>query len=187
MAAGGCLVSAPAFAYGIVVLPPPDVQRQLLEARKRHLLLQGVRPPHITVKSPFVMRHTAARVIDQLEAICEGFAPFEVTLGRIGQFGSSILYLSVLEEGPLRTLNAQLVEGLSGFVETLNQRWDGVGYNPHLTLAERLEPEDLSPLRRTLTGLKLRRRFLVERLYLFGGKERADMTRSFELLGEPAD
>ncbi len=180
-------MSAPAFAYGVVILPPPDIQRQLLEARRRHPLLRSARPPHITVKSPFVMRHTAARVFDQVEAICEGLAPFEVTLGRIGQFGTSVLYLSTLEEAPLRALNALLVEGLTGYVETLNDRWDGAGYNPHLTLAERLEPDDLPPLRRTLAGLRLRRRFLVERLYLLGGKERGDIARGFELLGQPAD
>lgn len=185
MAAGGCLVSGP--AYGVVILPPPDIMRQLGEVRQRHLLLRGRRPPHITVKSPFIMRNTPARVVEQMEAICEGFPPFEVALGRLSQFGSSVLYLSIVDEAPLRTLNALLVEGLSGYVETLNERWDGPGYNPHLTLAEGLEPDDLPPLRRAMAGLRLRRRFLVDRLYLLGGKERSPLFRQFELLGEPAD
>lgn len=180
-------MSSPAFAYGVVIVPPPDITRQLMELRQRHPLLRSLAPPHITAKSPFLLRHSAARVRESLEAICEGFAPFELALGSVGQFGTSVLYLDVLDSGALRALNQRLVEGLDGLVETLNGRWDGPGFSPHLTLAERLCADDLPPLKRTLSGLRLRRRFLVERLHLLRGQGKWDLTRGFDLLGEPAD
>lgn len=180
-------MTSPAFAYGVVIVPPPDLTGQLLALRQRHPLLRSSAPPHVTVKSPFLLRHSGARVAERLESVCEGLAPFEVCLGSIGQFGHSVLYLDVLDPAPLRELNARLVEQLDGYVETLNPRWDGPGFHPHLTLAERLCPDDLPALRRALAGLRLRRRFLARRLYLLRGQGKWELARGFELLGEPAD
>lgn len=177
-------MSGPVSAYNIVILPPPDLQRKLMALRQRHPLLRSLAPPHITVKSPFLMRSTVARVVDQLETICEKVPPFPVQLGGLGQFGRSVIYVDVQPSDPLQWLHVDLVEGLLDFVETLNERWDGEGFNPHLTLAESLDPQDFPEVRKALQGMRLRRRFMVSQLHLLRGHGHWAVMRSFPLSGD---
>lgn len=169
------------YAYGVVILPPPDLYRELLAIREKHPLLRSVTPPHITVKSPFLYRQSGATVIEQLEGICEQWDPFAVQLNGLGVFRSSILYVKVEESPDLTDLHFDLVQGLDGFVETLNDRYDGDAYTPHLTLAEQLDPDDLAEARRILADVRFRRRFTVDRIHLLRGRGRWDITRSFPL------
>lgn len=171
----------PVYAYGVVILPPPDLYRELLALRQRHPLLRSIVPPHITIKSPFLFRQSGAAVMERLEATCERWEPFEVQLGGLGVFRHSILYVRVGESADLTNLHLDLVEALDGYVETLSDRYDGPQFTPHLTLAERLEPEDLAEARRVLAGVRLNRRFPVDRIHLLRGRGRWDITRSFDL------
>lgn len=82
----------PAYAYGVVILPPADLYRKVLSLRKRHLLLSALAPPHVTVKSPFYFRQTGAMVIDQLEEICSRFTPFEMEIRGLGTFRQRVIY-----------------------------------------------------------------------------------------------
>jgi 2'-5' RNA ligase len=169
-------------AYGVIILPPPDLHRELMAIRERHPLLRSVVPPHITVKSPFLFRQSGATVVEQLEAICGRWEPFEVRLSGLGVFRNSILYVRVAENPDLTDLHLDLVEGLDGFVETLQDRYDGGAYTPHLTLAERLNPDDIAEARGILATCRFNRRFVVEKIHLLRGRGRWDVTRSF-LLG----
>lgn len=174
-------MTRPTYAYGVIILPPPDLYRELLAIRERHPLLRSPVPPHITVKSPFIYRHSGAVVIEQLEAVCERWEPFEIQLSGLGVFRSSILYVKVDESQDLHDLHRDLVEGLEGFVETLNDRYDGGAYTPHLTLADKMAPEDLAEARRALADVRFRRRFLVDRVHLLRGRGRWDIARTFPL------
>lgn len=170
------------YAYGVVILPPPDLYRELMKLRKGNPLFRSVvPPPHITVKSPFLFRQTGARVVEQLEALCEEWEPFEIQLGGLGIFQDSILYVQVEKSEDLEALHLDIVDALDGFVETLSDRFDGDQYTPHLTLANRLEPEELAELRRQLAGVRLRRRFVVDQIHLLRGRGRWDITHSFRL------
>lgn len=174
-------MTAPTYAYGVVILPPPDLYRELMAIRQKHPLLRTPSPPHITVKSPFLFRQSGAMVVEEIEAICEQWEPFEIRLSGLGVFRNSILYVRVEETGELSDLHWDLVDGLNGFVETLHDRYDGDSYTPHLTLADRLEPQDLADARRVLSGVRFQRRFLVDRIHLLRGRGRWDITRTFRL------
>lgn len=78
-------MTRPTYAFGVVILPPPDLYRELLAIRQKHPLLRSFVPPHITVKSPFLFRQSAATVIEKVEAICEQWDPFELHLGGAGR------------------------------------------------------------------------------------------------------
>lgn len=174
-------MTTPTYAFGVVILPPPDMYRELLAIREKHPLLRSVYPPHITVKSPFLFRQSGATVVEQLEAVMERWEPFELQLGGLGVFRNSVLYVRVEESGTLLGLHQDLVEGLEGYVETLVDRYDGNAYTPHLTLADKLAPEDVPDARRALADVRFKRRFLVEKLHLLRGRGRWDITRSFPL------
>ncbi|HEY3364360.1 MAG TPA: 2'-5' RNA ligase family protein [Symbiobacteriaceae bacterium] len=169
------------YAFGMVILPPPDMYRELMAIREKHPLLRSVYPPHITVKSPFLFRQTGATVVDTVEAIVERWEPFELQLGGLGVFRNSVLYVRVEESEPLLGLHQDLVNGLDGFVETLSDRFEGGTYTPHLTLADKLAPEDLGEARRALGDIRFKRRFTVEKIHLLRGRGRWDITRSFPL------
>lgn len=175
-------MSRPAYAYGVVILPPADLYRELLAIRDRHPLLRSLAPPHITVKSPFLYRQTGAIVVEQLEEICAAWEPFEIRLGGLGTFRDRVLYVKVHEDGDLSDLHWDLLEGLEGYVETLQERFEGSGYTPHLTLADKLSAEDIAEARKLLDGLSFRRRFQVDRIHLLRGKGRWEIARTF-LLG----
>jgi 2'-5' RNA ligase len=174
-------MTRPTYAYGVVILPPPALYREILAIRQQHPLLRSLTPPHITVKSPFLFRQSGAMVVEQLEAICEATEPFEIRLAGLGVFRNSIIYVRVEEDGALTDLHHRLVEGLDGFVETLSDRYEGDAYTPHLTLADKLAPEDIEPAWRILSAHRFQHRFLVDRVHLLRGKGRWDITRSFPL------
>lgn len=176
-------MTTPTYAYGVVILPPPGFYRELMAVRERTPLLRTPAPPHITMKSPFLFRQTGAHIVERLEAICESWEPFDVQLCGLGVFRNSILYARVRTCDRLHALHQELVQGLDGFVETLTDgRYDGSGFTPHLTLADRLAPEELPAAKRALIDFPLHRRFQVDRLHLLRGRGRWDVTRSF-LLG----
>jgi 2'-5' RNA ligase len=171
-------------AFGVVILPPPDLYRELVAIRQRHPLLRAVSPPHITVKSPFIFRQSGAMVVEQLEAICAQWEPFEIRLGGLGVFRNSIVYLKVAESPELTALHLELVSGLEGFVETLSDRYDGAAFTPHLTLADGLNPEEVAEAKRILADYTFCRRFEVDRVHLLRGRGRWDITRTFKLGGD---
>ena len=174
-------MTAPTFAYGVVILPPRDLYRDLLALRDRHPLLRSPAPPHITIKSPFLFRQSGAVVVETLEAICERWGPFEIRLSGLGVFRNSILYVRVDESKELNALHQEMLDDLAGFVESLSDRWDGNGFTPHLTVADKLAPNDLSDVRRAVSDFRFHRRFTVDRIHLLRGKGRWDITRSFPL------
>lgn len=169
------------YAYGVVILPPPDLYRDLMALREKHPLLRQPAPPHITVKSPFLFRHTGAAVVERMEEICQQWEPFEIRLAGLGIFRNSVLYVRVSESPELNALHQDLVEGLEGFVETLTDRWEGEAFTPHMTLADKLDPEDVVELKRVLADFRLSRRIRVDRIHLLRGKGKWDITRSFPL------
>lgn len=174
-------MATPTFAYGLVILPPPALRRQVMDLRSRHPLLQGTAPPHITVKSSFLYRGTGAWVVDVLDDVCSRFEPFTVECRGIGTFDQGVIYVRVEESLELRALHGALVEGLTGYVETLNDRFEGDGFVPHLTVADQVAREDITAARRVLSGFWPRWRFPVEQVHLLRGRYRWDIARSFAL------
>ncbi|MFO7171475.1 MAG: 2'-5' RNA ligase family protein [Bacillota bacterium] len=177
-------MSRPVYAYGIVVLPPPDLRRQVMALRRQHPVLHASGPPHITVKSPFLFRGTGAWVAEILEEVCARHQPFELELAGLASFGTSVIYIPVVPCQPLLDLHHDLVESLAGYVETLNEKYEGAGYTPHLTVADHLTPEDYQLARQLLQGWYPRGRVWVDRIHLLRGRGRWDITRSFPL-GDP--
>lgn len=176
-------MTRPTYAYGVIVLPPPDLYREVLAIRERHPLLRTLVPPHITVKSPFLFRQSGATVIEQLEQICQRWDPFELRLGGLGVF-RHVLYIKVEESEDLTGLHYDMVDGLDGFVETLTDKFEGTAYTPHLTLADKLAPEDVAEARRLLADIRFRRRFVVDQVHLLRGTGRWDIFRSISLGAE---
>lgn len=165
-------------AYGVVILPPPGLNRELLHLRNRHPLFRSLSPPHITVKSPFAIRGTAARVVDRLEELCTGWEPFELQVGGLGSFGQRVIYVDVEPSSALQALHDELINGLSDLAETFTEQYEGPRFSPHLTIAEKLSPEDFAVARTALQGMRIRHRFTVDRIHLLKGRGSWQITRT---------
>lgn len=169
-------------SYAVVILPPPQLHRELIALRKRHPLLRSVSPPHITVKAPVIFRTTGAQVVDRLTEICAAIDPFEITLQGLSHFDNSVIFLRVVRSPELVCLHEAILAGLEDLTENLNDRYEGAAFTPHLTLAENLLPDDCRVVRDALAGYRpVRRSFTVERVHLLRGRGRWDITRSIPL------
>lgn len=166
--------------YGVVILPPPELTRELLRLRCAHPVLRSRSLPHVTVKTPFLCRHTPALILDHLAEVVADVPPFELQLDGLGAFGQEVVYARVTPSPALGDLHRRVVEGLRGMVETISERHEGNGYVPHLTLVEKLRPEDFPVAWKALAAYRARARFRVERLHLLRGTE---ATRSVHLGG----
>lgn len=173
---------ATAQTYGVVLLPPPELSRELMRLRRAHPVLRSRSVPHVTVKSPFLCRHTPALVLERLAELLDPVAPFELELDGLGAFGQEVIYARVAPSPALADLHRRVVEGLDGMVETLTERYEGAGYVPHLTLVEKLRPDDFPLAWKALAGFRARGRFRVDRLHLLRG---AEVMRGVALGGSP--
>lgn len=171
--------------YSIVIIPPQPVRKQLLRLRRLSVLMDGGFPPHITVKSPFFLRQTGARVLDQIQLIGERHDPFSLALSGLGSFDDSVIFVPVVCNPSLNRLHQELVEGLAGFVETISDEYEGANYSPHLTLAAKLTPAEFAHIWPKLAAQHLRWEFVVDRLYVLGSMPRSRIYRTVSLKGLP--
>lgn len=170
-------------AYGVVILPPPAVRREVEALRRKLPVPAPPLPVHITVKAPFLYRGTGAWVVDILEAVCARFEPFTLELRGLGSFGTEVIYIQVEESEPLRALHQTLITELTGYVETLTDRYEGYTFLPHLTLVDKLVPEEYYRARQALNGSFFPRlRLPVSQLHLLRGQGRSNIARTI-LLG----
>ncbi|MGB9866596.1 MAG: 2'-5' RNA ligase family protein [Bacillota bacterium] len=169
-------------SYSVVIIPPPPVRTRLVKLRRLSPLLDSALPPHITVKSPFFLRQTGARVLEQIRRICSTLPSFPIQLKGIGSFESTVIYVQIVPSQELVTLHTRLEEALAGYVEPIVEEHDPREFSPHLTLASKLSPAEFSKLRALLSGRTFEWEFSVDRVYLLSGPPRSRIERSVELL-----
>ncbi|HHV78565.1 MAG TPA: 2'-5' RNA ligase family protein [Firmicutes bacterium] len=169
--------------YSIVIIPPQSVRNQLIRLRRMSLLMDGMYPPHITVKSPFFLRQTGARVLDQIQLISRNHSPFPLVLSGLASFDESVIYVPVANNPSLKKLHEELVEGLAGYVETISEDFDGPNYSPHLTLAHRLTQSEFARIWPRLITQNFHWEFLVDKLYVLGSMPKSKLQWKIELNG----
>lgn len=167
--------------YSVVIIPPAPIRAQIVRLRRLSPLLDSALPPHITVKSPFFLRQTGARVLEQIRLICSSHPAFPVQLRGLGCFEDAVIYVPVVPTQELQWLHVHLDEGLAGFVETIADDHDQGGFSPHLTLASKLSPTEFAKLWPLLSNRTFEWEFLVDRVYLLSGPPRYRLERAVEL------
>jgi 2'-5' RNA ligase len=154
----------------LLIIPPPPVQSFAYPLREEHDTLSfSQAPAHITLLYPFAGAQDLEDAIHRLKRVCEGVAPFIVTLDRYGRFDDAIF---LEPSDPEAILNVyQLVSG--EFPEyPLYGAEHGSELHPHLTLARFDDPKlgegiDLPP--------EPRFEFLVEKLHIYLGSPLEDI------------
>jgi 2'-5' RNA ligase len=126
--------------FALVFYFPDPLARFLDDLRKE--LVPGCLPrAHVTILPPRPLRADVDSAIEQLRTTVPGFAPFDIAAGEIELFPTSdVIYIGIKQgERELREMYRALNKGPLAFQEPLQ-------YHPHITLAQGLKPEQVTPL-----------------------------------------
>jgi 2'-5' RNA ligase len=120
----------------LVVVPEAEPAVGRHRARLDRSARDGV-PAHLTVLYPFRSAPSIdATVTGALRRLFAGFAPFAVTLDRIGWFGEDVVWLGPRDERPFRALTSGAYAAFPDCPPYGGQYADVI---PHLTIGDRAD------------------------------------------------
>lgn len=133
--------------FFVALLPPPDLQAQVTAIKQEIEQTYQSRaalksPPHITLQPPF---RWPKKEDGQLKACLLEFAqqypPIPVTLSGFGAFPPRVIYVDVLRQGLLMTIQSDLLNYMAATLGIEDKKSRNRRFAPHMTVAFR----DLKP------------------------------------------
>ena len=139
----------------------PEPLGSFLDVLRRDLVPGCLPRAHVTILPPRTISAPTPVVVEELNARIAELAPFELELGEVTMFeATSVIYIE-LKAGreELGRIHDILAQGPLDYKEPF-------GYEPHVTLAQELKPEEVSAVfeeaRRQWAALAPARSFPVE-------------------------
>jgi 2'-5' RNA ligase len=125
----------------LLIIPPKPVQVFSFPIREQYDVesFESNVPAHITLLYPFVPPEQVEIAIDELNRLCSGISPFEVTLDHYGTFKGAI-FLETSDPEPIVQLHQQLSQSFPEYPVYGGEH--GTELHPHLTLARFDNPEE---------------------------------------------
>ena len=133
--------------FFIALLPPPHLQAQITaikqkvwEVYKSRAALKS--PPHITLQPPFLWEDANIDCLHHhLAQFAQHHPPVPVTLSGFGAFPARVIYVEVIRQGTLMTLQPALMDYLADHLDIEDTKSRHRRFAPHMTVAFR----DLKP------------------------------------------
>ena len=124
----------------LLIVPPKPVQVFSFPIRERYDVesFKSNVPAHITLLYPFVPPEQLETAIEELNRLCAGIPPFNVTLDHYGTFDGAI-FLEPSDPEPIVQLHQLLSQGFLEYPVYGGEH--GTELHPHLTLARFDDPE----------------------------------------------
>jgi 2'-5' RNA ligase len=129
--------------YFLAIIPPVPVFDQALELKnyfkQRYNSKASLNsPPHITLHMPFRWKEDKEQeLIDTLNYFETGLAPFELELLNFASFPPRVIYIDVIENRDLISLQKKLLRFCKKELNLFNADYKDQPFHPHLTLAFR--------------------------------------------------
>ncbi|MGK7943408.1 MAG: 2'-5' RNA ligase family protein, partial [Microcystaceae cyanobacterium] len=129
--------------FFIALLPPPDVQQVANQIKDQfeqiyHSKAAKKSPPHITLQPPFEWEWQR---LEQLTQVLETFAQthpiIPINLDGFGAFKPRVIYLNVISNSVLVTVQHELSQVLETELKIVDQVGKNRSFCPHLTVAFR--------------------------------------------------
>ncbi len=126
----------------IALVPPLPLREQVRSLKLEMLQLYGAghalkAPAHITLEGPFRLApDTANKLEDTLDEFSGQQRPITVQLRDFDHFSIRVIFIRILEHGPVIALERQLTSVLSGS-QLLQKRPKPIPFHPHMTIATR--------------------------------------------------
>ena len=124
-------------------------------------------PAHITLAGPFLLSERYKSLNKIIEQIAGRHDPFNVGVGKFGTFEDQIavFYAGVVRSLALINLHQDLCLILQA--HNIYNYPKNRNYTPHITIANRLTPEQLRDVIQDTKGITLNETFLVDHICLF--------------------
>jgi 2'-5' RNA ligase len=131
--------------YFIAVLPPQEMLDYANEVRQYFSDRYDSRksfssPPHVTLIPPFDWNQNPESIQQALTTFAETTAAFPITLSGFGRFPQNVIYINVLKDEPLLTLQSRLTDhcrATLGLTSHYSNQPVDLPFVPHMTVAFR--------------------------------------------------
>ena len=129
--------------YFIAILPPIEIQTEItafkqLIAKKFGSTHALNAPPHITLHMPFKWKEKkSGQLMEVLRQLNQDFAPFEIVLKDFDFFEPRVVFVDVLENTPLRTLQSSVDDTCRKQLKINNGNYKDQAFHPHVTIGFR--------------------------------------------------
>ncbi len=129
--------------YFIAIVPPEDIQKEITELKhivsdqfgSKHALNA---PPHITLHMPFRWKEKKFEKLQRtIREINDEFKPFEIELNGFDFFEPRVVFVNVVENQWLNSLQKLVVERCRKKLKLDNANYKDRPFHPHVTLGFR--------------------------------------------------
>ncbi|MDJ0597773.1 MAG: 2'-5' RNA ligase family protein [Crocosphaera sp.] len=129
--------------FFIALIPPKTVQEEATKIKeyfkeiyKSKAALKS--PPHITLQPPFEWNiEELPKLIQELNDFSESQKPFSMTLNGFSAFKPRVIYINVLKNPELLSIQKSLMSHLESTLDIVHQVSKNRPFSPHLTVAFR--------------------------------------------------
>ncbi len=129
--------------YFIALIPPSPIYEKALELKhyfkNRYNSKASLNsPPHITLHMPFQWKEKKEiELIESLKRFTKNYSPFDLNLLNFNCFPPRIIYIDVVKNEKLETLQKELQRFCKKELNLFNANYKEHAFHPHLTLAFR--------------------------------------------------
>lgn len=128
--------------YFIAIIPPEpvfsEVEKVKLEISQKYNNKSSLRSPaHITLHMPFEMKESKEQDLIQKISDFKFSSSFSVELKNYSGFEPKVIFIDVIPNDTLNTLQKELVFHVKSNLNIFNQYEDKRAYHPHVTIAFR--------------------------------------------------
>jgi 2'-5' RNA ligase len=129
--------------FFVALLPPAELQSQVTAIKQEVWQTYQSKaalksPPHITLQPPFLWDEAdVERLKQHLAHFAQGHPPVPVTLSGFGAFPPRVIYVDVVREGNLMTIQPALMDYLAETLGIVDKKSRNRRFAPHMTVAFR--------------------------------------------------
>jgi 2'-5' RNA ligase len=130
------------YKYFIAIIPPEPVfsetEKIKVAISEKYNNKSSLRSPsHITLHMPFEIKEPKEEGLIQTLSEFKFSSPFTVQLKNFGCFEPKVIFIDVVKNEALSSLQKELVFHIKSNLNIFNQYEDKRGFHPHLTIAFR--------------------------------------------------
>ena len=169
--------------YLLVLTPPEDLWQKIVKikgefAEKYKMSSAKYLKPHIAMVNFLTLDMMEEKIIQRLQSIAMGIAPFKIELKDYGSYPSHTIYVNVISKLPIQHIIRQLKEA-QRLMKLNNENKPHFIDEPHIGIARKLKPWQyeqgwLEYSHRQFTG-----RFIADHMLLL--KRRAGEKAAFQI------
>ncbi|MFK7952540.1 MAG: 2'-5' RNA ligase family protein [Ekhidna sp.] len=159
--------------YFIAIVPPQKIQDQITDYKKEVAEKFGSKhalnaPPHITLHMPFKWKDKKLGKLESvMNEINAAITPFSIDLKDFDFFEPRVVFVDVLENKPLVSLQKKVVSSCRRGLNLDNGNYKDRPFHPHMTIAFRdLKKPKFYDAKRYFEELTFSEQFLLEEVSL---------------------